>query len=122
PLPGSGRRPAVLDGYLRGKPYQPARKHPLVDHEKLHLWYRTNAPQREQQQLPLVERMDNFDEILQGLNEGEAQFEAQRCLSCGNCFECDGCLGSCPEGAVIKLGPGKRYRYDYSRCTGCAVC
>ncbi len=120
---GHGKKAArFIDGYLRGKPYQPARKHPLVDHEKLHLWYRTNAPQREQQQLPLVERMDNFDEILQGLSEGEAQFEAQRCLSCGNCFECDGCLGSCPEGTVIKLGPGKRYRYDYSRCTGCAVC
>jgi len=23
---------------------------------------------------------------------------------------------------VIKLGPGKRYRYDYDLCTGCAVC
>ena len=29
-----------------------------------------------------------------------------RCLSCGNCFECDGCLGACPEDAVIKLGVG----------------
>ena len=27
-----------------------------------------------------------------------------------NCFECDGCLGACPEDAVIKLGPGHRYR------------
>ena len=24
--------------------------------------------------------------------------------------------------AVIKLGPGHRYRFDYDRCTGCAVC
>jgi Pyruvate/2-oxoacid:ferredoxin oxidoreductase delta subunit len=51
-----------------------------------------------------------------------AQYEARRCLSCGNCFECDGCYGACPERAVIKLGPGKRYRYDYDLCTGCAVC
>ncbi len=57
-----------------------------------------------------------------GLGEREALYEAQRCLSCGNCFECDGCLGACPEHAVIKLGPGLRYRYDYDRCTGCAVC
>jgi Pyruvate/2-oxoacid:ferredoxin oxidoreductase delta subunit len=23
---------------------------------------------------------------------------------------------------VIKLGPGKRYRFDYDLCTGCAAC
>ncbi len=34
-----------------------------------------------------------------------ARYEAQRCLSCGNCFECDGCYSACPEHAVIKLGP-----------------
>ena len=52
----------------------------------------------------------------------EATFEASRCLSCGNCCECDGCLGACPEDAVIKLGPGRRYRFDYDRCTGCRAC
>jgi formate dehydrogenase beta subunit len=49
-------------------------------------------------------------------------FEAERCLSCGNCIECDGCLGACPEDAVIKLGKGHRYRYDYDKCTGCGTC
>ena len=49
-------------------------------------------------------------------------YEAGRCLSCGNCFECDGCLGACPEDAVIKLGDGHRYRFDYDRCTGCGAC
>ena len=23
---------------------------------------------------------------------------------------------------MIKLGPGRRYEYDYTKCTGCAVC
>ncbi|MGA2128565.1 MAG: 4Fe-4S binding protein [Xanthobacteraceae bacterium] len=23
---------------------------------------------------------------------------------------------------MVKLGPGRRYRYDYAKCTGCAVC
>jgi Pyruvate/2-oxoacid:ferredoxin oxidoreductase delta subunit len=54
--------------------------------------------------------------------ETEALYEAGRCLSCGNCCECDGCLGACPEDAVIKLGPGNRYRFDYDRCTGCRAC
>ena len=57
-----------------------------------------------------------------GLSQKEALYEARRCLSCGNCYECDGCYGACPEDAVIKLGPGNRYRYDYDLCTGCAVC
>ena len=60
--------------------------------------------------------------MLGGLSAQEATFEAHRCLSCGNCCECDGCLGACPEDAVIKLGAGHRYRFDYDRCTGCGAC
>ena len=63
-----------------------------------------------------------FAEVVGGLSDDEATYEAGRCLSCGNCFECDGCLGACPEDAVIKLGVGHRYEFDYDRCTGCAVC
>ena len=44
------------------------------------------------------------------------------CLSCGNCFECDGCFAACPEDAIIKLGKGNRYNFNYDACTGCAVC
>jgi Pyruvate/2-oxoacid:ferredoxin oxidoreductase delta subunit len=94
----------------------------LIGHEKLHLWYRTHAPKVEQEKIPVNERQRGFDEIVQNLTESEALFEAQRCLSCGNCFECDGCYGACPEGAIIKLGPGNRYRFDFDLCTGCAVC
>ena len=31
-------------------------------------------------------------------------------------------LRGCPEQAIVKLGPGRRYRYLYDLCTGCAVC
>ena len=63
-----------------------------------------------------------FEEVIAGLTEKEALYEARRCLACGNCFECDNCYAACPEQAIIKLGPGLRYRYDYDKCTGCAVC
>ena len=120
---GHGKKAARhIDAWLRGQTYVVPEKHPIVSHEKLHLWYRTTAPKRLQQHLPVEERLDGFMEIMQGLSEKEALFEAKRCLSCGNCFECDGCYGSCPEDAVIKLGKGRRYRYDYDKCTGCAVC
>ena len=120
---GHGKHAARhIDAYLRKTNYTRPPRHELVSHEKLHLWYRTFAPKREQQKLPVYERQRGFDEIVKNLSESEAVFEAKRCLSCGNCFECDGCYGACPEGAIIKLGPGKRYQFDFDVCTGCAVC
>ena len=41
---------------------------------------------------------------------------------CGNCFECDNCYGVCPDNAVIKLGPGKRFEFNYDYCKGCGMC
>ena len=67
-------------------------------------------------------RIADFVEVTGGLTEREASYEAARCLACGNCIECDGCVGACPEDAVIKLGRGHRYESDYDRCTGCAAC
>ena len=120
---GHGKHAARhIDAFLKGAVYKRGARHDIVGYEKLHLWYRTDAPKREQQRIPLTARQTSFDEIMKNLTEAEALFEARRCLSCGNCFECDGCYGACPEGAVIKLGPGKRYRFDYDKCTGCAVC
>jgi len=120
---GHGKHAARhIDAWLRQATYSRGPRHELIGHEKLQLWYRTNAPKREQQKLPVNERRLGFDEIVKNLSEDEALFEARRCLACGNCFECDGCYGACPEDAIIKLGPGKRYRFNFDACTGCAVC
>jgi NADPH-dependent glutamate synthase beta subunit-like oxidoreductase len=120
---GHGKQAARhIHAYLNDGVYEYQPRHELVGHEKLQLWYRTSAPQVEQERLPVVDREGGFDEIMKNLSEADALFEAKRCLSCGNCFECDGCYGACPEGAIIKLGPGNRYRFDFDLCTGCAVC
>jgi NADPH-dependent glutamate synthase beta subunit-like oxidoreductase len=120
---GHGKRAArCIDAFLRGEEYLKPPKHEVVGFDKLHLWYFTEAEQRKQDELSLEKRCYGFDEVVAGLPESKAVFEAQRCFSCGNCFECDGCYGACPEQAIVKLGPGKKYRYDYERCTGCAAC
>lgn len=120
---GHGKKAARhIDAYLRGETYLKPPPHDLATFDKLHVWYFTDATQRPQHQIDMRRRQTSFEEVVAGLSEKEALFEARRCLSCGNCFECDGCYGACPEDAVIKLGPGKRYRFDYTLCTGCAVC
>ena len=120
---GHGKKAArYIDGYLQGSEAAPGVKHELASFDRLHPWYFADALSRAQAERPPGERVADFAEIVAGLTEAEAVFEAQRCLSCGNCFECDGCLGSCPEDAVVKLGVGYRYRFDYDRCTGCGTC
>ncbi|MHB1526988.1 MAG: NAD(P)-binding protein [Candidatus Dormibacteria bacterium] len=120
---GHGRRAANhIDAWLRAAPAATPLKHELASFERLHLWYFGDAARRRQPELAPSERVGTFAEVAGGLSMEAAAYEAGRCLSCGNCFECDGCLGACPEAAVIKLGVGHRYRFDYELCTGCGVC
>ncbi len=120
---GHGKKAArYINGYLMGSAYAKPDKHQTASFKKLHMWYKTEAPQKEQDKLAPAVAVKSFDEVIHGLTEAEARFEAQRCLSCGNCFECDGCFGACPEDAIIKLGKGNRYKFNYDACTGCAVC
>jgi NADPH-dependent glutamate synthase beta subunit-like oxidoreductase len=120
---GHGKRAArEIDAWLRESRYEPEAKHPQADFGLLNLWYFGDHARRRQPELTPQQRLGGFDEIVGGLTSQEAVFEASRCLSCGNCIECDGCLGACPEDAVIKLGKGLRYRFDYDRCTGCRAC
>src|SRR5947207_8268565 len=117
---GHGKKAARhIDGWLSGKGYEAAPKHALATVDGLNPWYYTDAPKTIQPMLGVARRQSTFDEVLGGLDETNALFEARRCLSCGNCFECDNCYGVCPDNAVIKLGPGKRFQFNFDYCQGC---
>ncbi|TBT84993.1 glutamate synthase [Propioniciclava sinopodophylli] len=119
---GHGKKASrVIDRWLASRPVVDNPKNDLATFDKLNLWYWGDDRATTQPELDVAQRL-NFDEIVGGLTDDQARTEAWRCLSCGNCIECDGCLGSCPEDAVIKLGKGLRYRYDYTKCTGCGTC
>jgi len=120
---GHGKRAArQIDAWLANRPTVEPVKHPVATFDKLNVWYFGDNMRTTQPELEPTARVTDFDEIVGGLTPEQSHVEAGRCLSCGNCFECDGCLGACPEDAVIKLGKGRRYRFDYERCTGCATC
>jgi len=120
---GHGKKAARhIDAWLRGTEYQPAPKHELVTYDKLNPWYYSDADKTVRPMLDIIRRQTSFDEVQGGLDETNALFEARRCLSCGNCFECDNCYGVCPDNAVIKLGPGKRFKFNYDYCKGCGIC
>jgi len=122
---GHGKRAARhIDGWLRGndRPDEPERE--LADFDKLNVWYYADAPKTIRPRLDEVRRTSTFDEVVFGLDESNALFEARRCMSCGNCFACDNCYGVCPDNAVIKLDPAGSYSYefDYDYCKGCGMC
>ena len=120
---GHGKKAARnIDAWLRNSTYEKPANNPLVTIEKLQIWFKTNAEAKAQQHLEIEKAVETFDEIVAGYTTEEAVYEAQRCLSCGNCFECDSCYGACPEGAISKNGKGEGYTINYDLCTGCGVC
>jgi 2-oxoacid:acceptor oxidoreductase delta subunit (pyruvate/2-ketoisovalerate family) len=120
---GHGKKAARhIDAWLRGNQLAATPKHAAATFERLNPWYYSDAPKTLRPLLDLARRTSSFDEVQGGLSADNALFEARRCLSCGNCFECDNCYGVCPDNAVIKLGPGKRFEFNYDYCKGCGIC
>jgi 2-oxoacid:acceptor oxidoreductase delta subunit (pyruvate/2-ketoisovalerate family) len=120
---GHGKKAARhIDAWLRGGTYASPPKHEIADFGKLNTWYYSDASKTVQPMLDIVRRQSSFDEVQGGLDATNALFEARRCLSCGNCFECDNCYGVCPDNAIVKLGPGKRFEVNYDYCKGCGLC
>ncbi len=120
---GHGKKAARhIDAWLTGQALAPRPAPRLASHDRLNTWYYSDAPQALRPQLDLARRTSSFDEVQGGLTEATALYEARRCLSCGNCFECDNCYGVCPDNAVIKLGPGKRFEINLDYCKGCGIC
>ncbi len=71
--------------------------------------------------------LGSFGERIEGLSEEEAQLEANRCMSCGMCFECDNCIIFCPQDAIFRVAKtdstmGRYVDTDYSKCIGCHIC
>jgi NADPH-dependent glutamate synthase beta subunit-like oxidoreductase len=113
-----------IDGWLRQSGYAPPADPPLAEFDALNTWYYADAPKTVAPRLDAIRRQSTFNEVVLGLDESNALFEARRCMSCGSCFACDNCYGVCPDNAVIKLDPTGSYAYeiDLDYCKGCGLC
>ena len=119
---GDGNKAARnIDAWLRGEMYRKPVSNQLVSFDMLHIPGHMMAQRSLEGEVPVAQRT-GFQEIAAGLDEKSARYEAQRCLSCGNCFECDMCYAACPEQAISRRGKGLGYVVDLELCSGCAAC
>jgi NADPH-dependent glutamate synthase beta subunit-like oxidoreductase/Pyruvate/2-oxoacid:ferredoxin oxidoreductase delta subunit len=101
----------------------------VIPHTELFLGHFNYTPRNRRKIVSLTaeEALSNFEERLLPLLEAQTQAEAKRCMSCGQCFECDNCVVYCPQTAVFKVPKSKSTtgRYvdtDYTKCIGCHIC
>jgi len=109
--------------------YEDRSQSEIIPHDKLYLGHFPFTPrnQRVETGVGADEVLGHFAERFRGLEEVQAQDEAERCMSCGMCFECDNCVIYCPQDAVLRVPKDQatmgRYVYtDYDRCIGCHIC
>ncbi|KXB81012.1 pyridine nucleotide-disulfide oxidoreductase [Varibaculum cambriense] len=119
---GHGKKAArYIDAFLHGTEYHKPPVTGDATYDRLTNWYYADAPHRVRAKIESARRASTFDEVVQGLDQDSALFEARRCMSCGNCFGCDNCFGVCPDNAITKIKPGE-YEFKYDYCKGCGIC
>jgi Pyruvate/2-oxoacid:ferredoxin oxidoreductase delta subunit/pyruvate/2-oxoglutarate dehydrogenase complex dihydrolipoamide dehydrogenase (E3) component len=101
----------------------------VIPHDELFLGHFEFTPRvKRREEVPSADDvLGHFHERLIGLEQEQAVEEANRCMSCGMCFECDNCVIFCPQDAVYRVKKtesttGRYVATDYSRCIGCHIC
>lgn len=123
---GHGRMAAEsIDRYLRSESHPRRTRSDVVGYHKLKSDYFVESPKSERTHLPIERVEGNFDPFLEPIGEGAAQKEAERCMSCGLCFECDQCMLFCPQDAIVRYRSnpvGEVMFTKYENCVGCHIC
>ena len=101
----------------------------IISYDELFLGHFPFTPRnlREEHGPDAEQVLGHFEERMKNLTEEKAVEEAERCMSCGMCFECDNCVVYCPQDAVFRVKKdesttGRYVDTDYNKCIGCHIC
>ena len=119
---GMGKQAAAaIAHYLEGRsPTSDEKTVATVGIDTINTYYYSQQDRIDPQKLPTQQRLQNFNEVQQPLQEIQADAEALRCFSCGTCIYCDNCYAYCPDMAITRLEKGYAVKSDY--CKGCGLC
>jgi NADPH-dependent glutamate synthase beta subunit-like oxidoreductase len=109
--------------------YEDRSKSQIVPSDQLFLGHFEYTPRRKRSERAVGPEvvLGHFGERIESFTDEDAQAEADRCMSCGMCFECDNCVIYCPQDAIFRVNKNLRTtgRYvdtDYGKCIGCHIC
>ena len=101
----------------------------IIPYDELFLGHFPFTPRllREEHGPDAEEVLGHFEERMKNFSDEQAVEEAERCMSCGMCFECDNCVVYCPQDAVFRVKKdesttGRYVDTDYNKCIGCHIC
>ncbi|MBF0170754.1 MAG: NAD(P)-binding protein [Nitrospinae bacterium] len=123
---GHGRKAAAsIDRFLAGLEQPRKAKNDVVKYEKLKWDYflPSKGSQRIHKKFDYV--IGNFEPFLETIPAAAVKSEAERCMSCGLCFECKQCKVYCPQEAIemYKNNPVGEVMFTfYEKCVGCHIC
>jgi len=123
---GHGRKAAeAIHEYVNGRELPQKVREDVVPFEDLHTYHFPKRPMNKRTHNHFENAAGNFDQILNLLTPETACEESDRCMSCGECFECKMCMLYCPQEAIkmFRTNPtGEVMFTDYSKCVGCHIC
>ena len=101
-----------IDAWLRQTKVESKEKKAPEFFQELNTWNYAHAPHAMREHLDGTRRIDNFSEVVHGLDKSTAFYEARRCMSRGNC------VGVFPDHAIKEFGPGVGFAIDLDYCRG----
>jgi 2-oxoacid:acceptor oxidoreductase delta subunit (pyruvate/2-ketoisovalerate family) len=111
---------AVFNRYFYGElGIEPAK---VIRFESLNPSHFRHKERTERPKAPEEKARTTFEEVYGGLSLEQALSEAQRCLFCGMCTDCDNCYLFCPDASVYKQDEQEAYLINYEYCKGCGIC
>ncbi len=124
---GQGRRAAEsIHASLRGLELPPTDARPPIGPDRIVLDFYEAKPPAQRSVLTPEERLRHpFEEADRGLTPEQAIEEANRCFSCGLCFNCESCWMYCQNSCFKKAAnprPGFYYTINLATCDGCKKC